>query len=323
MVQFSPQLREKVFMNSLAHEIVTRRGLVRFPAYIPVTTFGEEYPLDKLIQPYLSRLAPGVMVSYRYARHMNEPPKIPLFLDSGGFASLFKNARIVKSGKLGVLKIAQGGQIETIHPRDVLDLQERIADIAFTLDFPIPLGMDRLEAIKRQQLTIANARWALSNRRRRDLLLFACIQAWDEDSARVCAQAYADTPFDGIAIGGLVPRSRDIRLVTKIVKAVRAEIGNLPLHVFGLGKPEIIDHLFKAGVDSVDSSSYVKLAAEGRLWADSNFEIKDPSPTDRLHLALCNLAAATGRTLPLSASGIVFSTHSLASKPVRDSKNST
>ena len=40
----------------------TPSGTIRFPAYIPVTTFGEKYPLDRLIQPYLPRLAPAVMV---------------------------------------------------------------------------------------------------------------------------------------------------------------------------------------------------------------------------------------------------------------------
>jgi helicase len=58
----------------------------------------------------------------------------------------------------------------------------------------------------------------------------------------------------------------------------------------------------------VDSSSYVKYAANGKLWGNPDFQIDDPTPTDRLHLALCNLAAATGKTLPLSTSEILFST---------------
>lgn len=45
--------------------------------------------------------------------------------------------------------------------------QEAIADVGFTLDFPIPPELEKQEAIKRQNLTIANAHWALSNRRRR------------------------------------------------------------------------------------------------------------------------------------------------------------
>jgi helicase len=72
--------------------------------------------------------------------------------------------------------------------------------------------------------------------------------------------------------------------------------------------------LFKAGADSVDSSSYVKLAADGRLWGDASIRLSDASPTERLHLALCNLATAVGRTLPLSAAPLAFETHALAAR---------
>jgi tRNA-guanine family transglycosylase len=287
-------------------KLVTRRGEIRLPAYVPVTTFGQKYPLDRLIQPYLPRLASAMMVAYHYAKQMDEEPRLPLLVDSGGFASLFADARVVAEGDIGVLELVKGESLDRTHPRDVLDLQERIADVAFTLDFPIPPGMDKEEAQRRLDLTIKNAHWALANRKRKDMLLFACVQAWDTDSARECARTYAKAGFDGIAIGGLVPRARDLELVLRIVDAVRAEIGDLPLHVFGLGKPETVDTLYKAGVDSVDSSSYVKLAADGRLWSDPAWRKEDPSSTDRLQLALCNLATATGRTLPLGIRGIVF-----------------
>lgn len=302
-------------MSTSLRALVTRRGPIRLPAYVPVTTFGDAYPLDRLLAPYLPRLAPAIMVSFHYARQLVDPPRLPLFVDSGGFASLFAEARVADADGLGVLEIARDSDHETIHPRDVLDLQERHADVAFTLDFPIPPGMDLPQAHQRLALTVANAHWALENRRRRDLLLFACVQAWDVASARTCAKELASAPFDGFAIGGLVPRVRDLKLVLSIVEAVRQEIGDRPLHVFGLGNPRITSILYHSGVDSVDSSAHVQLAAEGRLWSNPAYRAVDASPTDRLHLALCNLATATGRTLPLSAARMVFTTHAL---PVRE-----
>jgi tRNA-guanine family transglycosylase len=301
-------------MKPIQRHLITRRGEIIYPTYIPVTTFGDKYPLDKMVQPYLPRLSQALMVSYHYAKQISDPPRLPLMIDSGGFASLFDNSRVVKSEKLGVLKIKREDQTETIHPSGVLKLQEQIADVAFTLDFPIPPGMNLREAEKRQKLTIENAHWALANRRRKDLPLFACVQAWDVVSARECAQAFADKAFDGIAIGGLVPRAHDLKLILTIVEAVRVEIGNLPLHVFGLGKPDIVEKLFKAGVDSVDSSSYIKLAADGRLWSNPDYQIVDASILDRLHLALCNLATATGTALPLTAKKMVFTTYALGLK---------
>ena len=286
----------------------TRRGEVPFPAYIPVTTFGDKYPLDKLIRPYLPRLSPAVMVSYYYAKQMSPEllPRVPIFLDSGGFVSLFEGVKVHTKNKLGVIEISGDKGVETIHPKDVLELQEAIADVGFTLDFPISPNMNLKEAHKRQKLTILNAHWALANRRRRDLPLYACVQAWDGVSAKRCVKEYLDCGFDGIAIGGLVPRSKNLMLVLEIVEAVKQEIGELPLHVFGLGHPVIIQRLYAAGVDSVDSSSYVRYAADGKLWSDSHFKLNNPTPTDRLHLALYNLAIATGKTLPLMVTEKMF-----------------
>ena len=197
-------------------------------------------------------------------------------------------------------------ETETLHPRDVLEFQERHADVAFTLDFPIPPSMDHDEARRRNTLTVANARWALENRRRKDMLLYACVQGWDLESYRACATEYATLGFDGIAIGGLVPRVSDLEVVFAIVDAVRYAVPDKPLHVFGLGKPCVVEALFRRGVQSVDSSSYVKLAAEGKLWGQPSVNLTDASPTERLHLALCNLAMAAQRVLPLSTSHLLF-----------------
>src|SRR5687768_12755398 len=86
-------------------ELRTRRGVVPFPAFVPVTTFGGRYPLDDLIRPYLSRLASAVMVSYHYAREApaDKLPELPLFIDSGGFASLFERATVQEAEGLGMI----------------------------------------------------------------------------------------------------------------------------------------------------------------------------------------------------------------------------
>ena len=292
-------------------QLETKHGTISFPAYVPVTTFGEKYPLDDLIRPYLPRLAQAVMVSYHYAKKMIKRPKLPLMIDSGGFASLFKGAKIRRKGSIGLLKKSFGDNTETIHPKDVLEFQERHADVAFTLDFPIPPKMARREAKRRLELTIANAHWALENRRSKDMLLYACIQGWDENSVRKCAESYARAEFDGVALGGLVPRVRDLDQIERWVKLVKEVVGDKPLHVFGLGKPEIVSRLFLWGVDSIDSSSYVKLAVEGRLWQDPTLNLTQVSPIERLQVALCNLAKATNSTFPLSASPPTFKTFSL------------
>ena len=287
--------------DAVPASLVTRHGTVNFPAYLPVTTFGAKYPLDDLVRPYLKRLAPAVMVSMHYARQMKERPDLPMFIDSGGFASLFNNARVVSRRGIGLLEIDTEAGVATTHPRDVLEFQETHADVAFTLDFPIPPSMKEEDRKTRLELTIANALWAVDNRRRMDMPLYGCVQGWDVDSYRACALAYRDAGFDGIGIGGLVPRVRDRPLVLAIVDAVREAVPDKPLHAFGVGVPETVAMLFERGVQSVDSSTYVKMAASGRLWGRRGQSIAGAAPMERLGLALQNLSLATGYRLPMSA----------------------
>lgn len=94
-------------MVTTKRHLTTRSGTIPFPAYIPVTTFGDKYPLDNLIRPYLPRLAPAVMVSYYYARQMKEKPRLPLSVDSGEFVSLFAQASVHQFGNLGNIHLSQ------------------------------------------------------------------------------------------------------------------------------------------------------------------------------------------------------------------------
>lgn len=278
--------------------------VVSFPAYVPVTTFGGKYPLDSLIRPYLPRLAQMAMVSMHYARQMTPADRcsMPLMVDSGGFALLATEAKLVElpgpmGTVLGGLEISEGDGVVLTTPNDVLCFQEKVADVGFTLDFPVPPGTDSAEAQQRVTLTIANAVWAANNRRRRDFALDGCIQGWDAQSYKDCAAALVDLPFSGIAIGGMVPRVRDWDLVKAIVEQTRS-MTDKPLHVFGIGKPDLVRELFAMGVDSVDSSSYIQYAAQGKDWRGNS--IPEPAVTDQVSLAIENLANACESRLPLS-----------------------
>ena len=145
------------------------------------------------------------------------------------------------------------------------------------------------------------------------MALYACVQGWDVESYRRCAAAYFNAGFDGIAIGGLVPKLRQEEHVLAIVDVVRKAVPHLPIHALGVGKPELVKKFYARGVQSVDSSSYVKMAADGKLWGETRV-LKDASPMERLHLALCNLAMATGATMPLSSTQVVFRTQELFRK---------
>src|SRR5262245_57172434 len=90
----------------------TRRGDIRLPAFVPVTTFGGKYPLDDLIRPYLPRRASAVMVSHFYAKQQRDPIGLPLLVDSGGFASLFRNASVISDGAVGKIRLQTDKGVE-------------------------------------------------------------------------------------------------------------------------------------------------------------------------------------------------------------------
>jgi tRNA-guanine family transglycosylase len=80
---------------------------VRLPAYIPVTTYSSEHPTDRLVRPFLPRLADMQMVSFHYAKRMpaGATAALPTFIDSGGFAALMAGAEILeRADGLGVIR---------------------------------------------------------------------------------------------------------------------------------------------------------------------------------------------------------------------------
>ena len=241
-------------------KIITPHGEINLPAFLPVTTFGDKYPLDQLVRPYLHRVSQCLMASYHYARQMKTRPKMPMFIDSGGFASLFEGAEIIEHEDRADIRTKEG---ERITPEDVLAFQEKYADIGATLDFIIPPGMDRAEAERRQSMTIRNAIFA-KERCTGSLVLYASLQCWDEESAARCAEIYARAGFSGIAIGGMVPRSKNPEYIKAIVRAVHESAPQCAVHVFGCGQASLIPELIKAGASSFDSSSYVREAVEAR-----------------------------------------------------------
>jgi tRNA-guanine family transglycosylase len=258
----------------------TRRGRINYPSFFPVTTFGGSYPLDEIVRPYLERFAPAIMVSHFYAKKMKDAATVPVFIDSGGFASLFEGAEVIDAGEMAVIKTKDK---TTLHPGEILEFQQNKAEIGATLDFVIPPNINEKEAIRRQDLGIKNAVWAIKRRKSEKLRLFASIQAWDKASAERIMNKLMSYPFDGFALGGMVPRRGNPDLVLEIVSAIREAEALRPLHVFGIGQPRFVKELFNAGVDSVDSSSFVQYAADKRyLDPVSNgyikiSEIRDPA----------------------------------------------
>lgn len=274
-------------------DIVLGDRRLQCPAFLPVTTFGGRFPLDELVRPYLERLAPALMVSYHYAQKMTKRPRGILFVDSGGFASLFEGSNIVEAGDIACIISKDGDHIS---PQAVLNFQEKHADIGATVDFIVAPDLALTEAQRRQELTIRNAVWTLHARSSPRLRLFASVQAWDEASAVQIMRRLAPYPFDGFALGGMVPRIKQPAGIVGIIRAIRTVDNVRPLHVFGIGSPGLIRQFIAAGADSFDSSSYVRAAVDGKALADDDkneawIRLSDVSTEPRLSRVASRLGA--------------------------------
>lgn len=292
--------------------LATPRGPIALPAVFPVTTCGDTFPIDRLVRPYLARLAPAILMSYHYAQDLrrdhSQRPDAPLIIDSGGFGLLAMPGATWSSGPGGARICFP--DCTTLDRNQVLQFQQDYADVGCTLDIPIPPGTDLSEAQARWDATLANADWALHNCQRRDFPLLASIQAWDAASAgaaatRVAAMSCHGTRFAGIAIGGLVPRLRDRPYLESVVRSVRAAWDG-PIHVFGIGEPTLVRDLLAWGADSTDTSTYIRQAIDGRSICPGVPEVpaEARTPLAMVHLALRNYLAIVDPAaahLPLNA----------------------
>jgi len=286
---------------------------VSLPAFFPVTTFGGKFPLDELVRPYLPRLAPGIMVSYHYAKKMKHRPDGVVFIDSGGFASLFEGSQTTDKGEVAVITTKEGDEIT---PPAVLAFQEQHASIGATVDFLIPPDLPIEEAAHRQALTLKNALWAIRTRQRSNLLLYASVQAWDAASAADMIRSIAHQPFDGYALGGMVPRIRRPTEIVEIVRAIRSVDMTRPLHVFGIGSPKLMRALLYAGVDSFDSSSFLRAAVDGKQLEPKSDSWAAPSKTVeeqlRCRCAICRGVGPSYLSLESESNRMALALHNLS-----------
>ncbi|MDT3433247.1 tRNA-guanine transglycosylase [Haloarcula sp. 1CSR25-25] len=163
-----------------------------------------------------------------------------VFADSGGFD--FQNR-----------------QIDTT-PAKTLDTQRKIgADIFGTVD--APLSRDNRQA-KNQRRISRSIDLALkaSEKHSGEEPLFASVHGYDSETVRnTIRHLEQEGTFDGYAIGSLVPIRTDYKKVTKIILAARRATEK-HLHVYGLGGLTYQPLLLYMGVDSFDSTAFIRSA---------------------------------------------------------------
>lgn len=201
----------------------------------------------------------------------------------------------------GVIFADSGGfdLMESDSPPDsdhILKMQERMkADIWATLDLPLLPDMSESRKEERKQRNIEFALEASQNKKAPGLL-YASVHGHDPRTIRNSIN-YLDKQgdFDGFALGGLVPLRTDYSKVIDLVLAARTATEK-PLHVFGLGGLLYQPLLMYLGVDTFDSTAFIRCGSHRRYFVPG-FGDHNISDFDRLEQPPCSCPVCSQHTL--------------------------
>jgi tRNA-guanine family transglycosylase len=182
-------------------------------------------------------------------------------------------------------------------PEQTLETQQRIqADIYGTVDLPLSRENRAAQNQHRIQESIERA-LAASDLHDGDALLFASVHGYDPETIRNSIRHLEKNgAFDGYALGSLVPVRTDYKKVTKLILSARIATDK-HLHVYGLGGLVYIPLLLYLGVDSFDSTSFIR-SAGNRNYLIPGFGGEELRHIDDLDYLPCSCPVCC--TTPLS-----------------------
>jgi len=206
---------------------------------------------------------------------MGVPQSTILFADSGGFDFASESVDIT--------------------PEEVLETQRAIgADIFGTVD--LPLSRDN-RAAKNHRRVEQSTELALraSELHDGDQLLFASVHGYDPETVRNnLRHLERHGEFDGYALGSMVPIRTDYAKVTKLILAARTTTDK-HLHVYGLGGLVYQPLLMYLGVDSFDSTAFIR-SAGNRNYLIPGFGGEEMRNIDALEYPPCTCPVCCSRT---------------------------
>lgn len=256
-------MRGVVEILARVSEIETFSGCFQTPIIFPVHNAGSR---GKGNSPEYWKEIPDMKTMMLNAHYVKNSPIYGRIKKKKGLHRYFKLK--------GLFFVDSGGWQNRLYdlnidPLEILRVQENIGtDIASTLDIPTFPE----DSIYKQQnsdffkKSVDNALTSLRNKELEDMKLYASVNG-NNVGFLLNAIDYLKKrgDFDGFAIGGLVAKRSHFCQLVDTILAVRKNIKNKQLHVFGLGGPSIIPLLVYLGVDSFDSSSFLT-AGSNRIY---------------------------------------------------------
>jgi len=282
-------------------EMVTARGVVATPVFMPVGTYAT---VKTLTPEELRTMGAGLILSNMYHLYLRPGAEAiaqlgglhrfmhwdgPILTDSGGF-QIFSLAPFRKVSDQGVtFRSHLDGSSHFLTPERVVALQETLGvDIMICLDecpgYPAPEAEVRRAAAR----TLDWARRSQAARRRPEAALFAVVQGgMFPEWRREQAQAMRQMEFDGYALGGLSV-GEDKELTWEMVAATTPELPeDKPRYLMGVGTPEDLLEGVSRGVDLFDcvlptrnARNGMAFTGNGRVVIKNAAYALDPRPLD-------------------------------------------
>ena len=270
-------------------QLETQNGVVSTPVFYPVRNLGKKSSDNT---PEYFDMIPDLNTAMvnSLAIDQNESLSFPndttihdhldfngiVFADSGGFDLT--------------------NQEKPVSIREIVDVQVKMeADIIATIDLPVLPDMREKKKNKRIQKTIEFAEQTEEYHDGK-ALLFATVQGHNPRTLKNTIQYHNQNgDFDGYALGSLVPIRSNYKKTIDLILAARCATDK-PIHVFGLGGILYQSLLLYLGVDSFDSSAYIRCAANKRYFMPG-FGVQDIRGLTELDYLPCGCPVCTNYSI--------------------------
>jgi len=288
-------------------EIVTPRGVIRTPAFMPVgtaATVKAMYPQEVealgadivLGNTYHLMLAPGAeRIAKLGGLHEFMQWRKPILTDSGGF-QVMSLAKLRKLDERGVVFQSHiDGSRHELTPERSMEVQALLgSDIQMQFDECVRLPCSHAEAERAMRLSL---RWAERSRRafrgQGGQAAFGIVQGGVERDLRIeSARALADMDFHGLAIGGLAVGEPQAQMLDMIETVEPHLPQGKPRYLMGVGTPDDLLQSLSRGVDMFDCVMPTRAGrhglaytAQGRMNLKNARFLEDPRPIDETSAA--------------------------------------
>ncbi len=271
--------------NARTGRMLTSRGSIRTPAFMPVGTQAtvktltpreiEELNYDiVLCNTYHLYLRPGAdLIKEAGGLHHFMSWNRPILTDSGGF-QVFSLSPLNKVSEEGVtFRSHIDGSMHFFSPERAVNVQELLgADIIMPLDHVVQNPATYEEAKEAMERTVRWAERSLSVHKKSEQALFAIIQGGIYRELREeCSRELVKKNFKGYAVGGLsVGESKEEMYHVLNVTAPYLP-SEKPRYLMGVGSPDAILEGVYRGIDMFDSVLPTRIARNGRVMSSEGY----------------------------------------------------